>query len=196
MQPLPVLEARVLDGARRRDAGGEHRHVHAAEGQDGLPEGADDGRLVRHVHAHGERVVADLLRRLPRAVLVDVREHDVSAQASQPLRGRPADAAGSAGDERHAARHLLLRRHLRELVALERPVLDAERLPLVEGHEAAHRRTPFITVIARWYSHDAAMAVSLFFPVVTIPMPGTRITRGYGSSIASFGSRKRSKYSA
>ena len=43
VQPLPVLEARVLDGARRRDAGGEHRHVHAAEGQDGLPEGADDG---------------------------------------------------------------------------------------------------------------------------------------------------------
>ena len=139
VQPLPVRERRVLHRARRRDAGGQHRHVHAAEGQYRLAEGADHGGLVRHVHADAERMVADLLRGLARAVVVDVRDDHVRAEAGEALRGGPPDAAGAARDERHPAGHLLLRRHLRELVALERPVLDAERLRLVERHEAADR---------------------------------------------------------
>ena len=41
--------------------------------------------------------------------------------------------------ERDAAGELAARRRLRELVALERPVLDRERLALAERPEAAER---------------------------------------------------------
>ena len=52
---------------------------------------------------------------------------------------RAADAAGRAGDERDLALQLAGRRRQRQLVELERPVLDREALALVERHEAAER---------------------------------------------------------
>ena len=54
-------------------------------------------------------------------------------------RGRPADAAGSTHDQCNAARQLSARGRLRELVPLERPILDREGLALAEGSEASQR---------------------------------------------------------
>jgi hypothetical protein len=59
--------------------------------------------------------------------------------ARQPRRGGTADARGATGDERDATRQLLLGRGQRELVQLERPVLDVEGLPRRERHVAAER---------------------------------------------------------
>src|SRR5262249_46877682 len=66
-------------------------------------------------------------------------DRDVGAQLGEPARRGPADAARAAGDERDAPRELVRRRQLCELVALERPVLDLERLRLAQRREAAER---------------------------------------------------------
>ena len=55
------------------------------------------------------------------------------------LADRAADAARGAGDERDLALQLAGRRRQRELVELERPVLDREALARVERDEAAER---------------------------------------------------------
>ena len=68
-----------------------------------------------------------------------IGDDDVRAARSEQARGRAADAARAAGDQRDAAGELAARRGLRELVALERPVLDRERLALAERPEAAER---------------------------------------------------------
>ena len=70
---------------------------------------------------------------------IPVGNDDVRAACRERARGRPADAARAAGDERDTARELSARRRLRELVALERPVLDRERLALAQRPEPAHR---------------------------------------------------------
>src|SRR5206468_3412180 len=82
----------------------------------------------------------DLLRRLPGAGLVEVADDDVGALGSQPLRYRSADARAAAGHQHDAPRLLLLRRRQRELVELERPVLDVVGVLGGERHVAAERR--------------------------------------------------------
>ena len=54
------------------------------------------------------------------------------------LQDRPADAAGGTGDERHLALKLARRRGQRQLVQLQRPVLDGEALRLGQRHERRH----------------------------------------------------------
>ena len=73
------------------------------------------------------------------ALLVEVERHDARAGRGQRLDDRAADAARRAGDQRHLALQLAGRRGERELVELQRPVLDREALRLVERHEAAER---------------------------------------------------------
>src|SRR4029077_13042503 len=51
--------------------------------------------------------------------------------------GRATDSARTAGDQRDATGELPARRCLRKLVSLERPVLDRERLALVQRAKAA-----------------------------------------------------------
>src|SRR3954463_13014105 len=76
---------------------------------------------------------ADLLRGGLRLGPVQVGDHDAGALAGQPLRDRLADAAGRAGDQGHARGERLGLRHALELGLLQRPVLDAELLRLVDG---------------------------------------------------------------
>ena len=57
----------------------------------------------------------------------------------QRVDDRAADAARRAGHERHLALQLAGRRRERELVELQRPVLDGEALLLGQRHEAAER---------------------------------------------------------
>ena len=81
----------------------------------------------------GDELVGDCAR----ALVVQVGDDDVGAACGERPGGGPADPARAAGDERDASGQLAGRRRLRELVALERPVLDRERLGLVERAEAA-----------------------------------------------------------
>ena len=81
----------------------------------------------------------DLLGRLARPRRVEIAHQHVGALGGQPLgRGAP-DAARAPGDERDAPGQLLLGRGQRELVELERPVLDVEGLPRRERDVAAER---------------------------------------------------------
>ncbi len=103
-----------------------------------------DRVLVGHVDADGERAAHavrrdELLGDLLGALDVQVGDDDVRAALGEQARGRAADAARAAGDQRDPAGELAARRRLRELVALERPVLDRERLGLAERAEAAER---------------------------------------------------------
>src|SRR3954453_23700017 len=76
---------------------------------------------------------ADLLRGGLRLGPVEVGDDDAGALAGQPLRDRLPDAAGRAGDQGHARGERLGLRHALELGLLQRPVLDAELLRLVDG---------------------------------------------------------------
>ena len=61
----------------------------------------------------------------------------MGSELGEPACSRPADPARAAGHERDATRELPARRRLRQLVALERPVLDRERLRLTQRAEPA-----------------------------------------------------------
>ena len=151
-----------------------------------------DGVLARHVDVDGERPARavggdDLLGHLLGAVDVAIGDDDVRAARGEQARGRAADAARAAGDERDPAGELAARRRLRELVALERPVLDRERLALARasGSRRARRRRP------RPRSHGGrGRGRSGPAPrrrrLVTIPTPGTSTTRGPAGSIGNW----------
>src|SRR5262249_33543525 len=66
-------------------------------------------------------------------------DDDVGAAPGQNAGGGAADPARPARDDGHPAGELAARRRLRELVALERPVLDREGLALAQRAEAAQR---------------------------------------------------------
>ena len=85
-----------------------------------------------------------------RSVGVAVGDDDVSAASGEQARGGASDAARATGDQRDPAGELAARRRLRELVPLERPVLDRERLALAQRAEAAERVGRVLTAIARW----------------------------------------------
>ncbi len=104
----------------------------------------DDGLLVGHVDVDGDAPAEavrgdDLVGHLLGAVDVEVGDDDVGAALGEQARGGAADPARAAGDQRDPAGELAARRRLRELVALERPVLDRERLALAQRAEAAER---------------------------------------------------------
>ena len=93
--------------------------------------------LGGHVAGDGQPAVAVLGDRLARAVAVEVERHHARAGGGQRGDDRAPDPARAAGDQRDLALQLAGRRRLRELVELERPVLDREALGGVQGHELA-----------------------------------------------------------
>ena len=77
------------------------------------------------------------------AVAVDVERDHAGPGGGQELDDRAADPAGGAGDQRDLALKLARRRGERELVELERPVLDRKALRLVsETNRRPRRRRP------------------------------------------------------
>ena len=76
--------------------------------------------------------VADLGGGVGRLLQVQVGDDDAGALGGQPDGDRLADARRGAGDQRDAGRQRLGLRHPRELGLLQRPVLDAELLALVD----------------------------------------------------------------
>ena len=109
---------------KRLDGGGERRRHRGLGG---------------HVAVGGDSAVAQLRDRLGRSLGIEVERHDAGAGRRQRLDHRAPDAAGGAGHQRHLPLELAGRRRQRQLVELERPVLDGEALALVERHEAAQR---------------------------------------------------------
>src|SRR5205814_1868961 len=67
---------------------------------------------------------------------VEIGDHDVCSEACEPACAGAADSASGARDERDSAGELAAGGGLAQLVALERPVLDRERLLLAERAEA------------------------------------------------------------
>ena len=111
---------------------------------------AADGLLGGDVAAHADPVVAELGDRLRGALAVEVEADHARAGGGQRVDDRAADAAGRAGDQRDLALQLARRRRQRELVELERPVLDREALALVSDVKPPSAWAPAITSIARW----------------------------------------------
>ncbi len=109
------------------------------------PPNSRDRRRVRradrvlggHVAGDGQPAVAVLGDRFARAVAVEVERHHARARGSERGDDRAPDPARATRDQRDLALQLTGRRRLRELVELERPVLDRERLGRVQGHELA-----------------------------------------------------------
>ena len=106
--------------------------------------------LARDVAADREPVVAEVRDRGARAVRVEVEGDDARARRVQRVADRAADPAGAAGDERDRALQLAGRRRLRELVELERPVLDREALRASSETKRPSASAPAMTSIARW----------------------------------------------
>ena len=141
---LPVVERRLGDRRARREPCRRDQDVQAT-----VLENRPADHLLRRRPRWSRRprrrpladaVRGDELRRdVPGAVAVQVRDDDVRAARGEQACGRAADAAGAARDHGDAAGELPRRRRLRELVALERPVLDRECLLLAEGAEPADR---------------------------------------------------------
>ena len=91
----------------------------------------------------GDRDVAELSRRRSDAPARSRSVATTHAPSATSARATAlADPAGGAGDQRDRALQLARRRRERQLVELERPVLDRERLLVVERDEAAERGAP------------------------------------------------------
>ena len=69
---------------------------------------------------------------------IDIKDHHLRAGGGESLGDGFANAAGSAGHERHAARKLRFRRRERELVEFQRPVLNAKRFGVGHRGVAVH----------------------------------------------------------
>ena len=135
----PLVERRLLQRGARRDARVRDDDVDAAEALDGRGEGGPHRVLARDVAADREPVVAELRHRLGGARPVEVEGDHAGARGVERVPDRAPDPPGAAGDERDRALQLAGRRRLRELVELERPVLDREALRGVERDEPAQR---------------------------------------------------------
>ena len=100
--------------------------------------------LGGHIAGDRDRRVAERRDRVGGALAVDVERDDARAGLRQRFDDGPTDAAGGAGDERDLALELTRRRRQRQLVQLQRPVLDREALGLVERDELGDgaRRRP------------------------------------------------------
>ena len=163
--------------------------VHAAVGEHRLLEADAHGRLAGHVHADADGPSAadrrdHLVRHLARPRLVEVGHDHVRAFRGQTQRRGPADARGAARDEGDAAGELLLGRGLGQLVELERPVLDVERVPGGERHVApeggggAEDRDGVVIDVA----HDAGRAPVLPRGEHPEPGDGDHAREGIGES--------------
>ena len=139
MVAVPLGQRGLLDRGAGGDPGVGDDDVDAAEGLDrGRNASATAASEVTSPATASPRspYVGD---RFARAVAVEVERDHARAGRRQRLDDRAPDAARAAGDQRDLALQLAGRRRLRELVELQRPVLDRERLRRVQRHELAER---------------------------------------------------------
>ena len=123
---VPELERRLLDRRARRDPRVRDDDVDAAEREHAVSVGGDDGHLVGDIGSNADRDIAEVSGQPEHAFLVEIRRDDAGAFGGERSRDRAADPAGGAGDERDASLELARGRRERQLVELERPVLDGE----------------------------------------------------------------------
>ena len=102
-------------------------------------------RLVGHVGTDGmDHVAARGLHQRPlglgQGLFIDVGHHDAGTLGHEPARHRPADPAGTAGDQGHPPGQRLGLGQALQLRLLEQPVLDVERLLLGQADIAVDAR--------------------------------------------------------
>ena len=129
--------------------------------------------------------LAELACDLRGAFAVQVGEDHARPLGRERPGGCTADTAGAAGDEDDGSLELAGRRCERKLVELERPVLDRERLLVVQGDEApepggtSHHGDRAQVEVARELRGLQRP------PGLTRPTPSISTTRGLGSSSVS-----------
>ena len=132
---VPVGLGGLEERLGQRQAGVVDDQVEPAEGEHG---GVDHRparrpRRRRRRRPRWRRPGRRSRRRRPAALAsVEVGDHDAGTLGGELLGGGLADAAGGAGDQRDPGGERLGLRHPLELGLLERPVLDAELLRLVD----------------------------------------------------------------
>ncbi len=119
--------------ARHRDTGVVDQNVDAAEAQDSGGEGALHLGLVGDVAGDRQALLAELGDELLRLLEVEVGDHHTRTLGGQTPRHGASDPAAAAGDHGHTPAQRLRRRHAAQLGFLERPVLDAKGLLLIEA---------------------------------------------------------------
>ena len=140
---LPVVERGLRHRRARREPRRGDEDVQPAVGEHGAP-----GHLLTrpqgHIHLDSESATGsvgrlDLVGDLLRSICMQISDDDVRSERGElPCRCTP-DAAPAAGDTATRPASSPPGRRLRELVALERPVLDRERLRFRERAEPAER---------------------------------------------------------
>ena len=133
--------ASVVDsiGALGRDAGVGHHDVHAAESLDRSGKRLVHSGLVGDIPADRCPGFAEAVHRVRGAVSIEVERDDACAPCRELVHHGTADAARRSGNQCHLSLKLPGRGAQRELVELERPVLDREALVLGQRGEAAER---------------------------------------------------------
>ena len=134
--PVPLLEARVLDELLQFDARVVHEDIHRAEPALRGPHDRLDAFFRRNVGDHTGRRPTRIanrgghpLERLPG----DVSEHDLGALFGKEFRGSPADPGGSAGYHGDPVVQSLVLRHVfRCSLSWNRP---ESRIPAPRGAE-------------------------------------------------------------
>ena len=139
MDALPVGQRRLLDRRARGDARVRDHDVDAAELLDRATEGRGHVELAGDVAGDHEPSSAELgdRRRGPFAIQVE-RNHGRAERGERGDHGA-ADPARGSRHERDPPLQLARRRRQRELVQLERPVLDLEALGRGQRDEAVER---------------------------------------------------------
>jgi hypothetical protein len=108
----------------------------------------------------------------------------MGALFGHPVRHGPADSIACTDHQHHLPRKLLFSRHALQLGLFESPVFNIERFllrqprVLVDGLGAAHHFHRAVVELRR------TRASLLSLPQAIIPIPGIRITVGFGSRIA------------
>ena len=115
-------------GAARGDAGVGDHDVKSAESVDGRCERVADVGFGGDIASHRNTRVAQILHSILRPVTVEIEGQDAGPGARQRIDDCPPDPACRPGDKDNLALQLATRRRERQLVKLERPILDRETL--------------------------------------------------------------------
>ena len=110
---VPVLVGQVERALHGRDAGVGDEDLAAAQMLERLAERAFDRSALTHVDLHGDRVRADLLRRSPGRLAIDVGDRNPDAASCKRGGDRAADAVRAAGYEGAPTAELRIRRTAR-----------------------------------------------------------------------------------
>ena len=132
----PLLVGELLELPGRGDACVQDDRVEAAEALDRGPDRAVDDGGIGQI-ARDRDCARQALGSAGETVVVDVGEEQMRAPGRQVVRDVAADAGGGAGDEHDVAGELGRRRRERQLVELERPILEVMHLGFGEPARAA-----------------------------------------------------------